>query len=346
MKFAELLVNLLLIIVFFYTLDKLIDFIKNKLSLKEHLINKKADIIDNIQSNSLNWLINQANIMKIPDVEIKQFTNDNTDKRGYSLAIYSGIDNYVKDRYVLYNTYNLSKLIKLASKLGIPYQKATTDDQLKSNLIDNIIKKEVENITTNSKSTSISRSKKPKNNIMRSNQIFLRKCPIIYDKCKKDYAKNPEKFNDCFKLDDYQKCMICFNNKISSSKFLGKGFKTDCDYKDLELLCNQKLPGTCKTDLMSCPCIPTDQNDLYKSYDKKNFDFNTLQNKIFSKKIVPLPVTMGPVFSAINFKDDPTKTQKYLDKNKKDNQKRFGKNNKKLLSLLTEEEKQTNNNDD
>lgn len=350
MNFTEFLVNILLIIIFIYTFDKLYIFIKNKLSLKEHLIENEADIIDNIESHSLAWLKNKAKIMDINDSEIKQSNLNNNIKRSYSLAIYYNMNKYRKSMYELFNTYDISKLIRLCNNLNILIPKINDSSNLKNVLINDLINHELNSIKSKStsiksKSTSIS-SKKHKKKIYK--QQFLRKCPILNKKCKKDYVDNPDKYKDCFKMNDFQDCIVCFNNKISSSNFLGKGFKTDCNYNDLELLCNENLYGTCKRNHnMICPCIPENKDEFYSATNKKHINYNKNYNTLIDSKYKYLS-DMNSIYTPFNL-TYPNHSYlkrlnyKYLKDRQKDIDKRFGKNHKDLLDILTKEENMRKN---
>ena len=193
------------------------------------------------------------------------------------MSIYYNLEKYKQDRYNLLNTYNLDRLIMMASREGITIPNAKDNIILKELLIKALINNTIANITKPSKAKK-SKTKKYKSKNIKTK--YLRECPIIYNYCKKDYINNPEKYDDCLQLGDYQDCMVCFNKKIYSSNFINRGFKTSCDYKDFKIMCNTENPGTCKKDLMECPCAVNEDEELYNisNTDISDLNFDLLKD--------------------------------------------------------------------
>ena len=238
----------LLIVYILYCNVKREDFV-------EHLISDISDKVDILSRNSLIWLKNKAKSLGIPKGEISV---NLLPKEALSLAIIRYLPEEHYEYMLKLKTYSLDKLREIAA--GYDIQDAAVLD--KENLLNELDK--ATNLKSQFKRWSKLKIIPEEEDHMEEDQIEkdstklyadLSRCPQIYKKCNDDVLFNDNKYNDCLNQDNYEKCMVCFNDKISDSKYIGGGTDFECNYKDMELLCMKQNPGSCwKSKYLTCPC--------------------------------------------------------------------------------------------
>ena len=233
----------------------------------EHLISDKSDKVDILSRFSLGWLKNKAKSMRIYKDEISVNLRP---KEAYAVAIIRHLPEEHREYMLKLKTYSLDKLRGIAAEYGIntsgldkrglinAIDKATSPkNQFKRWASKKSIPSEEEEVVEEEEEDAT------KHKIIH----YLNKCPPIYKKCIKDRIFNDYKYNDCLNQDNYEKCMTCFNNKISDSKYVGGGTNFACNYKDMQLLCMKQNPDSCKdSNYLNCPCWSTDG-------DRKDYEF-------------------------------------------------------------------------
>jgi len=267
-------------------------------SIDEHLINYKSDILDELLKHDISWLKKRAELYNIY-IDKSNTTNAVDLKHQYANRIENIMPNktFFQLNYLL--GLSLSKLNKIYQTLPndiIKHNKDTSSIFSIANIIVNntssnsSIYANLNTTTSHTSSTTISSIKH------KMDKKVGKTCPIIYNKCKKNVKDYPSKYTQCLnEQTSYEECMMCFNNKISSSNYVGLGFPNShngCNYIDLQLLCNSYYPKTCsKGKYLPCPCIDGDFDD-----NKYHLVHNTTLNK--RKQILNDSVKNAPLIKS------------------------------------------------
>lgn len=255
-------------ILFIIILILFIGYITNR----EHLVNDESQIVDNLMKHSLEWLKNITYKMVIRPRDIStDISSKKSIKKGLAIAIMRNLDNYTSQLRFRFNQMSLSQIQRYGGLIGI-------GGKDKQDIIEAIIKKKIGDITRPIVySEEESGEESGEDNIFnKSTYQIPYECRIIYPQCNKDTQDNKSKYKQClYDQNNYEECMMCFNNKINSSQYIHQGFKTKCEYKDIELLCMKNYPDTCQTSkYLKCPC-------LYSNNETNNvYNENYLMKKI------------------------------------------------------------------
>jgi len=276
----------------------------NKYPIIETLLNIEGDKVAVISKFPLNWLKNKVKSWNIPHgqlIEINSdeskknlnITNNESYKRIMAIAILRKLPEIHKENILLVSTYSTSKLNKYAQNLGIVVTGRTREDIMADINVainpESTIKR-----WNNSYSHLLSEGEEEEDiidNTPHKTGGILRACPPIKKTCITDTVVNDYKYTECLDQDSYEKCMVCFNNKIGDSRYIGKGTNFNnsdkvndgCDYLDMEILCMKKNPDSCKkSKYLRCPCR-TNQSERETADD--NIDKNnSLIDSILTNK--------------------------------------------------------------
>ena len=234
----------------------------------EHLISYKSDKVDILSRFSLGWLKHKVKSMDIPKDEISVNLRP---KEAFAVAIIRHLPEKHREYMLKLKTYSLEKLRVIALENGIIT--SGLDKRALLNAIDKATSPKNQ-FKKWSKHAIVPEEEEEEEEIeddSSKSYARLTNCPRIYKKCIKDRLLNDYKYTDCLNQDNYEKCMTSFNNKISDSKYIGGGTNFACNYKDMELLCMNRNPDSCKdSNYLNCPCkTPSDNRDDYE-YKRKN----------------------------------------------------------------------------